>query len=541
MSPPTAPAAARYASGVPAVTEYAARLSKKRVVLTTAAVISGMFLASVDGTIVSTAMPTIVGDLGGIDAYAWVFSGFLLAEIATIPLWGRLSDMFGRKPIFLAGMIIFLLGSALSGTSQSMTELVLFRALQGLGAGCILPVAQTISADLYTMEQRAKIAAVYAGVFAFSSVLGPFLGGFITDELSWRWVFYVNLPVGLAAIALIAFVMVEPLERRRRHRFDWLGVVSLLGWSGALVFALESGGREHPWGSIEVVGSFSAAAALFGVFVIAERRAAEPLIPFSLFRVPALRAAAVVTMFLGMSMFGVLSFLPLYGRTVLHESATGSGRILIPLLLAMVIGSGIGARIVLRLGFRLVVTVGACLVVIGCLLLTRLDVDSSQLVLSGYLVVLGAGMGLVFMSTSLAAQNSVSTEQMGVSTGLINFTRQLGGAVGIAIAASVLLTNLTSRLADAFGDASFNTSKLLTPTDQATPLTPETERIVSEAFSGALQRVFWVAVVVAVIGLVCTRLMPKGSAAAIRDEARADAKLDAVGPDGETFAVARQT
>jgi EmrB/QacA subfamily drug resistance transporter len=541
MSPPTTSAAARYASGVPAVTEYAARLSKKRVVLTTAAVISGMFLASVDGTIVSTAMPTIVGDLDGIDAYAWVFSGFLLAEIATIPLWGRLADMFGRKPIFLTGMIIFLLGSALSGTSQSMTELVLFRALQGLGAGCILPVAQTISADLYTMEQRAKVAAVYSGVFAFASVLGPFLGGFITDELSWRWVFYVNLPVGLVAIALVVFVMVEPLERKRRHRFDWLGVVSLLGWSGALVFALESGGREYPWGSIEVVGSFAMAALLFGVFVIAERRAVEPLIPFSLFRVPALRAASIVTMFLGMSMFGVLSFLPLYGRTVLHESATGSGRILIPLLLAMVIGSGFGARIVLKVGFRRVVTVGATLVVVGCVLLTRLDVDSSQLVLSGYLVVLGAGMGLVFMSTSLAAQNSVTTQQMGVSTGLINFTRQLGGAVGIAIAASVLLTNLTSRLADAFGDTPFNTSKLLTPTDQATPLTPETERIVSEAFSGALHWVFWVAVVVAVIGLICTRMMPRGSAAAIRDEARADAKLDAVGPDGETFAVASQT
>ena len=541
MNPPYTSAAARYASGVPAVTEYAARLTKKRVVLTTAAVITAMFLASIDGTIVSTAMPTIVGDLKGIDSYAWVFSGFLLAEIATIPLWGRLSDMFGRKKIFLTGMIIFLLGSALSGMSQSMTELVLFRAMQGLGAGCILPVAQTISADLYTMEQRAKVAAVYSAVFAFSSVLGPFLGGFITDHLSWRWVFYVNLPVGLIAIGLIYFVMVEPLQNRRRHQFDWLGVMTLLGWTGALVFALESGGREYPWGSPEVVGSFTASALLFVAFIVVERRAAEPLIPFDLFRVPALRAAAVVTMFLGMSMFGVLSFLPLYGRTVLHESATGSGRILIPLLLSMVVGSGFGARIVLRVGFRKVVTVGASLVVLGTSLLTRLTVDSSQLVLSAYLVVLGVGMGLVFMSTSLAAQNSVTTEQMGVSTGLINFTRQLGGAVGIAIAASVLLTSLTSRLEEAFGSQAFDTSKLLTPSDQATPLSPETERIVSGAFSGALHRAFWVSVAVAVIGLICTRMMPKGSATEIRDRARSDAKLDAVGPDGETFAVARQT
>ncbi len=541
MNPPATSAAARYASGVPAVTEYAARLTKKRVVLTTAAVILGMFLASIDGTIVSTAMPTIVGDLKGIDSYAWVFSGFLLAEIATIPLWGRLSDMFGRKKIFLTGMIIFLLGSALSGMSQSMTELVLFRAMQGLGAGCILPVAQTISADLYTMEQRAKVAAVYAAVFALSSVLGPFLGGFITDHLSWRWVFYVNLPVGLITIGLIYFVMVEPLQNRRRHQFDWLGVMTLLGWTGALVFALESGGREYPWGSPEIVGSFTAAAVLFAGFVVVERRAAEPLIPFNLFRVPALRAAAVVTMFLGMSMFGVLSFLPLYGRTVLHKSATGSGGILMPLLLSMVFGSAFGARIVLKIGFRKVVTVGASLVVAGTFLLTRLTVDSGGLILGVYLVVLGTGMGLVFMSTSLAAQNSVTTEQMGVSTGLINFTRQLGGAVGIAIAASVMLTSLTSRLTEAFGTSAFDTSKLLTPTDQSTPLSPETQRIVSDAFAGALHRVFWVAVSVTVVGLICTRLMPKGSATDIRDKARSDAKLDAVGPDGETFAVARQT
>jgi MFS family permease len=196
---------------------------------------------------------------------------------------------------------------------------------------------------------------------------------------------------------------------------------------------------------------------------------------------------------------------------------------------------------VLKVGFRKVVTVGASLVVLGTFLLTRLTVDSSQLVLSAYLVVLGVGMGLVFMSTSLAAQNSVTTEQMGVSTGLINFTRQLGGAIGIAIAASVLLTSLTSRLKEAFGSQAFDTSKLLTPSDQATSLSPETERIVSEAFSGALHRAFWVSVAVAVIGLICTRMMPKGSAASIRDKARADAKLDAVGPDGETFAVARQT
>src|SRR4051812_42794839 len=193
------------AAAVPAHrTEYSARLSHNRIVLTTVAVMSGMFLASLDGTIVATAMPTIIGDLHGLNQYAWVFSAYLLAEIATIPLWGRLADMFGRKRIFLAGMVIFLVGSAFSGMAGTMTQLVLFRALQGVGAGCLIPVAQTITADLYTMEQRAKMSAIFSGMFGFASIIGPFLGGFITDHWGWRWVFYVNLPIGIAAIALVS-------------------------------------------------------------------------------------------------------------------------------------------------------------------------------------------------------------------------------------------------------------------------------------------------------------------------------------------------
>jgi EmrB/QacA subfamily drug resistance transporter len=525
-------------AAAPGVTAYAARLTHKRIILTTVAVIAGMFLASIDGTIVSTALPTIVGDLRGIDSYAWVFSGFLLAEIATIPLWGRLADMFGRKRIFLIGMLVFLLGSALCGTASTMTELVLFRALQGLGAGCILPVAQTISADLYTMEQRAKISAIYAVVFAFSAVLGPFLGGFITDNLSWRWVFYVNLPIGILAVSLVAIVMIEPIEERRKHVFDWLGVATLLGWSGALVFALESGGGDYAWGSVQIVGAFIASAVLLAAFVVIEARASEPLIPLDVFRVPALRASAIVTMFLGMSMFGVMSFLPLYGRTVLGESATGSGRILIPLLLAMMVSSAVGARFVLKIGFRSVVSVGAGLVVFGIFLLTRLNVDTGQPQLSIDLIFLGAGMGLVFMSTALAAQNSVSMPRMGVATGLVNFTRQLGGAVGVALAASVMLSKLAERLSSALGQ-NVDVSKLLAPTAHTVPLSASTKLALRDAFAGALHQTFWVATAIALVGFACTMLMPRGKAAAIRDQARSEVRLDSLTADGETFSITR--
>jgi EmrB/QacA subfamily drug resistance transporter len=515
-------------------TEYASRLSRKRIILTTAAVIAAMFLASIDGTIVSTAMPTIVGDLHGIDQYAWVFSGFLLAEIATIPLWGRLADMFGRKKIFLIGMSIFMLGTVLSGTSQSMTELVLFRAVQGLGAGCVLPVAQTISADLYTMEQRAKISAVYSIVFALAAVIGPFLGGFLTDELSWRWVFFVTIPVGIVAIALVAVFMVEPLQERHRHKFDWGGVVTLLGWSGLLVFALETGGRDNPWGSPLVVGTFAASALLFVAFIVIELRAAEPLIPLDLFKVPALRASTIITFFLGMSMFGVLSFIPLYGRTVLGEDATGSGQILIPLMLAMMVGSAFGARLVIKVGFRVIVSAGAIGVAVGTFMLTRLTADSGQLTLSVYLAILGLGMGFIFMSTALAAQNSVALPRMGVATGLVNFTRQLGGAVGVAIAASVMLTSLTSRLTEAFGVGAIDTNQVLSPAAQQ-DIPPAVRDTVADAFAGALHEVFWVAFVIALLGLVCTLLMPRGAAAKLRDAAREEAKVDSLSPDGETY------
>ena len=244
-------------------TTYAAGLSRRRIVLTTVGAVAGMFLAALDSTIVATAMPTVIADLHGIDHYAWVFTAYLLAEIASIPLWGRLADMYGRKRIFLLGMIIFLVGSALCGTSTSMLELILFRAMQGVGAGCLLPVAQTIVADLYTLEQRARLSAVMSAVFGFSSVIGPLIGGFLTDQLSWRWVFYVNLPIGIATIALVQAVMVEPLDDRHRHRIDWLGMCTLLGWTILLVFALEMGGRDYAWGSPVIVGALATSVVLF--------------------------------------------------------------------------------------------------------------------------------------------------------------------------------------------------------------------------------------------------------------------------------------
>jgi EmrB/QacA subfamily drug resistance transporter len=526
-------------SAVPTATAYASRLSKRRIILTTVAVISGMFLAAIDGTIVATAMPTIVGDLHGIDHYAWVFSAYLLAEIATIPLWGKFADMYGRKRIFLAGMTIFLVGSVLCGQAHSMNELILFRAFQGLGAGCILPVAQTISADLFTLEQRVKVQGIYAAVFGFASIIGPLLGGFLTDNLSWRWVFYVNIPIGIAAAVLVKVVMIEPLEHRHRHRIDWIGIVTLLGWTCLLVFALETGGRDYAWSSPEIVGSLAGSALLLVVFVVAELRATEPLVPLSLFRIPALRASAVLTTLLGMTMFGVLSFLPLFVQVVIGTSATSAGRVLTPLLLGFMAASAFGGRLLLRVGFRVQVALGMALSLPGLFLLTRLGVGSSTLEVSRDLVFVGLGFGLVLLACTLAAQNSVSLRQMGTATGIVNFTRQLGGAVGVAIAASVMLTSLTHRLAAAFPGAKINASEFLSPASSGQKIPPAAQEAVRHAFSGALHEVFVTAAVIGALGLVCVLLMPRGKATALRDRAHGhEPSVDAVAPDAEVFVAA---
>jgi EmrB/QacA subfamily drug resistance transporter len=524
-------------TGAPTQTAYAARLTRKRIVLTTVAVMSGMFLSSLDGTIVATAMPTIVKDLHGIDQYAWVFSSYLLFEIASIPLWGRLADMFGRKRIFLTGMLIFLVGSVLSGNAHSMTQLIAFRAVQGLGAGCLIPVAQTISADLFTMEQRAKVAALYSAMFAFAAIVGPLLGGFLTDHLSWRWVFYVNLPVGIVAAVLVKVFMIEPLEHRTRHKLDWLGVFTLLGWTGSLLFALESAGRDYAWGSATIIACFVVSAVLLGAFLYVESRAAEPLLPLDLFKVPALRASAVIVIFLGMSMFGVLSFLPLFVQVVLGTSATAAGRVLTPMMLSMMVTSAIGARFVLRLGFRVVVTAGAVLTAFGTYLMTNLGVHSSQLDVSIDMAFLGAGMGFVFMSTALAAQNSVELPRMGVATGLINFTRQLGGAIGVAIASSVMVNALTGKLQTAFPGSHLDANALLAPT-KSTPIPAGAGPVVRQAFSDSLHRTFVTTFAIACLGIVTVLLMPRGSATAIRDRARGHVPEEPMTPEGEAFVIA---
>ena len=467
-----------------------------------------MFLASIDGTIVATALPTAIGDLGGIDSYAWVFTAYLLAEIATIPLWGRLADVYGRKRIYLTGMAIFLVGSALCGLSQNMLELILFRGMQGIGAGCLLPVSQTIVADLYTMKQRPKISAIFSAMFGASSILGPLLGGFITEQFSWRWVFYVNLPIGIAAFIFIKVIMLEPLEQRHKHRLDWSGALTLLAWTSLLVFALETGGRDYEWGSPVIIGAFGTSMLLLATFIMIERRVAEPLIPLDLFKDRVQRAANVISLATGMVMFGVLSFMPLYAQGVLGVSATGAGSVLTPMMLGTIVGSQIGGRTVMKVGFRVLTFSGLTLLLGGVLLLSTLGVGSSPARHHAAHGSIGIGMGLSFISTTLAAQNSVAINRMGLATSLVNFSRQLGGALGVAVAAAVMLGSLTSRLPTVPQPGDRLRRAAVTAGHRRFP--PQFQDTVRGAFADSLHLVFLVVAIVAVLGVLTTILMPGG-------------------------------
>jgi hypothetical protein len=374
-----------------------------------------------------------------------------------------------------------------------------------------------------------------SAVFGFSSVIGPLIGGFITDNLSWHWVFFVNLPIGIAAIVLVQAVMIEPVTDRHRHRLDWLGMWTLLGWTVLLVLALETGGRDYAWGSPVIVGSFVTSALLFVAFVAAELRASEPLIPFSLFRVPALRASSVISVPLGMVMFAIISFLPLFVQVVLKSSATDAGRVLTPMMLAVVIGSAVGAPVVLRIGYRLMCVASFAGLLIGAVLLVRVGVHSSQLDVSVAMVCIGTGMGFGFIATTLAAQNSVDLPSMGVATGLVNFTRQLGGVFGVAVAAALMLTTLTDRLATLFPGSHIKAGSLLSP--QAAARFPvATQHLVRGAFADSLHVVFVAALAIALVGMLTVALMPGGKPSDIRDAAHGFVP-ESVLPDAEVLVV----
>ncbi|MEV1081363.1 MDR family MFS transporter [Streptomyces sp. NPDC050211] len=417
------------------------------------ALLLGMLLAALDQTIVSTALPTIVSDLGGMDHLSWVVTAYLLASTAATPLWGKLGDQYGRKRLFQIAIVIFLIGSALCGMAQSMSELIAFRALQGVGGGGLMVLSMAIVGDLVPPRERGRYQGLFGAVFGATSVLGPLLGGLFTEHLSWRWVFYVNLPVGVVALAVIAAALHIP-HRAAKHVIDYLGTFLIASVATCLVLVASLGGTTWSWGSPQIVGLAVLGVVLAVVFVAVERRAAEPVLPLKLFRIRTFTLSAVISFIVGFAMFGAMTYLPTFLQVVQGVSPTMSGVHMLPMVLGMLLASTASGQIVSRTGrWKVFPVAGTGVTALGLLLLHQLDEHSSTAEMSTFFFVFGLGLGLVMQVLVLIVQNAVSYEDLGVATSGATFFRSIGASFGVAIFGTIFAGRLGEKLTDAFRGA----------------------------------------------------------------------------------------
>jgi EmrB/QacA subfamily drug resistance transporter len=412
-----------------------------------AGVLLAISLAAMESTVVALAMPAVVANLGGLEIYSWVFSGYMLTQTVTMPLWGRFSDLYGRRPVYLTGLAIFLLGSALSGAAQDMIQLIAFRMLQGLGAGSLMTLGYTIIGEIFGLERRARLQGYLSGVWGVASMLGPPLGGVLTDLVSWRSVFYINVPPGLVAMVLIG-VALAGIPRPDRHSgMDFAGVALFTAGVSALLLGSVEAGRAGTWSGLRVLGLLGFGVVALAAFIAVERRAEAPIVPLRLFRNRMVMAAVVTRSLAAMAMFGALTFVPLFLQAVTGMTALRAGAVLAPFVLGWVALSATSARLVLRVGYRGPVTVGMACLTVAFFLLARWD---DQLTLLGAMrdvLLAGMGMGLVIVPTLIAVQSAVPRADLGVATSVIQFFMSIGGAVGISVMGTVMAQRLHAGLA----------------------------------------------------------------------------------------------
>lgn len=418
------------------------RFTPRETILTMVGVLMVMLLASLDQTIVSTAMPRVIAELHGFDRYTWVSTAYLLTSTVTVPIYGKLSDLFGRKPIFLFGIVLFLAGSALSGASQDMNQLIAFRAFQGLGAGALMPIAIAVVGDLFTPRERGKWQGVTGAVWGLSAILGPTLGGSITQYTTWRWVFYVNLPVGIAAMLVLIFLMPTLRGKSQKVSIDYTGAALLVAGTVPLLLGFTWAGTQYAWNSPQIIGIFVGSLVVLAGFIVyealLERRGGQPIIEPSLFKNRIFTVSALVTAIFGMGLFGSIFFIPLFVQGVVGTSATNSGLILTPLMLTSIVGSIVSGQLVSRLGkYKWLAILGMVISVGGTLLLARLSVTSGNTDVLIAMLVLGLGMGFGMSLYTLVVQNALPGK-IGQSTAALTFFRSIGGTIALAAMGSIL-------------------------------------------------------------------------------------------------------
>ncbi len=486
-------------------------LSHRRVLIIIGALMLGMFLAALDQTIVSTALPTIVADLHGASHLAWIVVAYLLTATVSTPLWGKLGDQYGRKFFFQAAIVIFLCGSALSGLSQSMTELIAFRAVQGVGAGGLMVGAQAIVGDVVSPRERGRYQGLFGAVFGVASVIGPVLGGVFVEQLSWHWIFYINLPVGVVALAVVA-VQVPGNLRRVHHVIDYLGTAVLMLSASCLVLFTSLGGTTYPWGSPTIIVLGVAGAVLLAIFAVVERGATEPVLPLHLFSIRAFSVVSVVGFIVGFAMFGAITYLPAFFQIVHGESPTTSGLQLLPLLVGLIICSTGSGMVISKTGrYRVFPIAGTALITVGLLLLSQVGIGTSLIVAALYMFVLGVGLGCVMQVLVLIAQNAVPYSELGVATSGATFFRSIGGCFGAAIFGAIFSNVLVGNLVRHLGNAKLPTglsSSSVTPA--ILDKLPQTvHHGVAAAYAESIQTVFVIAAPIGFIAFLASWLIPQ--------------------------------
>ncbi|MFN0221670.1 DHA2 family efflux MFS transporter permease subunit [Paenibacillus sp. KR2-11] len=470
----------------------------------------GLLLASLDQTIVSTAMPTIVGLLGGLEYYVWVFSAYLIANVVSMPIFGKLGDMYGRKLFFLIGLVVFMIGSALCGTSSTMTELIIYRAVQGIGGGALMPITFAIVFDIFPPEKRGKMQGLFGAVFGISSVLGPLAGAYFTDNVDWTWIFYINLPLGIVSLILISMFYHPVLPSNPNQKIDWLGTVVFAVSALALMFGLELGGKEYAWGSPQIVGLFVVAVLFFILFLVAERRASAPIIPLELFGNRVFTASMGASFFYGALMIAAATYIPLFVQGVFQGSATSAGLVLTPMMLGVVASSAIGGRFIGRMPYRNIMLGSVVLLLLATIMLSMISVDTPRWLITVYMVLMGLGIGTGFPVTSVSSIHGVPFHYRGIVTSLVSFFRSIGSAVGLTVLGSLQASSLQKRLAETLpssgGQAPADPRVLLSPEFQAQVPKPVLEKLIM-GMADSIAYVFQVSIVMAVIALVFILLM----------------------------------
>lgn len=445
--------------------------------------IIAMFFSALDGTIVGTAMPKIVGDLGGLSMMTWLTTAYLLTSTTIVPIAGKLSDLLGRRVVYVAGLIIFMGASALCGMAHNMTELIIYRGIQGIGGGIMMPMAMIVIGDTFTGEQRAKFQGIFGGIYGLASVIGPQIGGWIVDSLNWKWVFYINLPVGILATIFIALGLQKHKHTGPIH-FDIAGMFTMMVGTVSLLLALSLGGKDYDWNSWQIIGLFTLAAIGLVSFVIVERKAKEPILPLHLFRNRTFVFLNLIGFFMTIGMFGAVTFVPFFMQGIIGVSATQSGTIMTPMMISMIITSIIGGQFVYKMGIKLQIMIGMFIMAGGLFLLTTLDMDTSKLVATSYMVVIGLGLGFVMPTITLALQESFSKQELGVVTSSSQFFRSIGGTFGITVLGAVMNSTSGTLLTDKL------VPFLNTLPAQAGPIVSKFKQMIADNPEGLFQMLF---------------------------------------------------